>query len=154
MQNDQGCFGIPRRQNPPRSEVWLSGSGGNPNNVRYFSSAPIRYVGAAITYNPSTTLGDSFLINETGVYSVYYSDSQAAAAAGSIGVSVNSSNLGVSISSLPASQIVAYAVNPSGNGQPMAISTCILLNAGDIIRPQSNGAQNNSGAIFRITKVA
>jgi hypothetical protein len=138
----------------PRSELIVnqgSGHGSTNTTIRRFSNV-VKNSGAGITYASSATLGDTFTINEAGVYSISYTD-QNSAASTCFGISVNSTQLTTSITGINASNQVMGTCASSGTESN--VSATLALNAGDIIRAHTNGSPDMTAADnkFRITKV-
>lgn len=157
-------MGLNNPQNLPKptSEICVAqgtgtGFGSTNTNVRTFVSTPVTSTGTDITYTSSSTLGDSFSINTTGVYSISYSDG-GSGTAGFIGITRNSTAL----SSGPGS--VSIAQGKIAISATTAISTAVYtaactLNctAGQTIRAQADTAAVTNGVdnvIFRITRIA
>lgn len=141
----------------PRSEVHVQGSTGYGSTNTYvlrFTNT-IKNIGSAITYADSATLGGSFTINETGVYSISFSMGDTANSF-TVGISLNASSGATQITSLATNQILATA--GAIGGYVGLASVTANLNAGDIIRAQTNyqgnGTVNSSAVRFVITKVS
>jgi hypothetical protein len=139
-----------------RSEVWVyigDGYGSTNNKIRKFTTIG-RRVGKAISYVSSATLGDSWVINESGLYLMQYQDQPSGASF--MGISRNSTQLTTGISAITATDaIIARNVGAAGG----AHCTCgLFLNAGDVIRAHTEGFTPNEGAFyntsFRIMKVS
>lgn len=138
----------------PRSEVLAhtgNGHGSTNTKVRRFTSSSA--VGSAITYADSATNGGSFTVNETGVYSVTYSDSHTSAA--NIGISVDSSTLTTNIESVTIANGKKVIGSLAANGY-IEVSCDLNLNAGSVIRAHTDGTPANAtdNVIFRVTKVS
>lgn len=155
MQNDQGCFGIPKRQNPPRSEVFVSnGNGHGTTNTKIRRFSTIRSIlGDAITYVDDAALGASFIINQDGIYGITYTD-RATANSADLGASVNSTELTTNIQSVLAINVLCSVTSVSSN-YGCAAGT-FFLKARDIVRPHTDGVPNANGDAthFRIVKVS
>jgi len=141
----------------PRSEVHVQGNTdyGSTNTYVLRFTNTIKNIGSAITYADSATLGGSFTINETGVYSISFSMGDTAISF-TVGISLNASSGATQITSLATNQILATA--GAIGGYVGLASVTANLNAGDIIRAQTNyqgnGTVNSSAVRFVITKVS
>lgn len=148
-----GSISSPQAQ----SEVRLQGNAGygstNTRIVRFTNTE--RNVGSAITYATSSTLGDTFTINESGLYSIYFSHGDTVATY-QIGISRNSSQLSTDIQLITANDILAASGRVAG--YVGIASTTVYLTAGDIIRAhtenQLNGTTSSAVVKFQIAKVA
>lgn len=130
-----------------------TGHGSTGTKVRKFTSANTTTVGTAITYAADATNGDTFTINENGVYSIRFSDGYSTGT-GHIGISRNASATTTNIYSLAQAQQIAFTESYTGLvGQ---CSVTIRLNSGDIIRAQTSGVNNISATYcqFRIEKIS
>jgi len=139
----------------------VGGTGGNTTGTtgtttRVFGSTTST-TGAGVTYVSSATNGDSFTINENGVYAITYSD-RASTVGREYGVTVNNPST-TAISSATAAARLLYG-NVQVADRPTPLSGTFRLSAGDVIRAQTDGLSNfvnSSGAIdlyFVITQVA
>ncbi len=140
----------------PRNEVWaVSGVAlGSINTlIPYFAQPPATNIGTAITYVHSTASGDSFVINEPGIYWVgmeFESDSSA-----DFGITLNAP-VATAISAVNPTNRLAYSYyNVVGRVNYGVASNMSWLSAGDIIRPQTNGALGGGMQLewFKIIKV-
>jgi hypothetical protein len=129
-----------------------NGFGSTATMIRRFST--IREVkGTAITYADSATNGASFTINEAGIYHISYMEYQTGA--GTIGISLNSTNLTTQVGPLSITtnnEVLAAITNASSYDSPVSWSG--YLNVGDVIRPHTNGlaAADNDTIKFTIAK--
>ena len=146
----------------PISEIHLDGGGasgagsgngfGSTNTfIRYLGNVR-RMVGTAITYNHSTTLGDSFVINEPGGYAISYTE-YAASGGENFGITVNSTALTTRVDNMandPFRQGFSFAANAvAGN-----LATTLSLNVGDVVRMHTDANGSTNGLLeFRIKKV-
>lgn len=138
----------------PNSFVYLqapNGHGSSNTTVRRWSTT-IASVGSDITYADSATLGGSFTINTTGIYSMSWND-QNSGASEYFGFTINSVQLSTSILSVTTTNTLMVgqsAANISG-----LISVTARLSSGDVIRGQDEGGLNytNNAGRFRITRV-
>lgn len=141
----------------PRSEIWVynssgGGQGSTNTKIRYYNTVG-RSLGTDITRTASTSLGDAFTINVTGVYAISVNDEYSAAAA-VIGISLNSSQLSTDITSITAANVVGIS-NAQGAGAPGGLSVTLNLTAGDVIRVHGGVLDaTNNFASMRITRVA
>lgn len=105
--------------------------------------------GTDITLTQSATLGDSFTINTSGVYSVSYTDGYTAAA-GHFGISLNSNQLSANIASINVAHRLAAGTTGTGsyNG---CVSVTKYFAAGDVIRAHSDVANGNSTGACSLT---
>src|SRR6185312_15286237 len=109
--------------------------------------------GSAITYNPDTTNGDNFVINQDGIYTTRYVDTNSSATA--LGISRNSSVLNVSPASLRNEDLLAFTVLSGSNQYPNTLWTG-FLKTGDVLRAHTehNPNINNDDKIqFWVTQV-
>src|SRR6185312_2458765 len=117
-----------RYSKPCNSSVRVNSCGGNAstnNYIPYWTSVQDN-IGSAITYNSDSSLGDSFVINEDGMYDIYYETSGQAP-----GITKNESGFFTSnINGVTQSMILA-AMNTS-SGDLIAVS--VFLQRGDVIR--------------------
>jgi hypothetical protein len=129
-----------------------NGHGSTNNKIRRFSSIVFN-VGTDITYADSATLGASFTINTTGVYTIDYSDFSTFSAFYT-GISKNSTQLTTSILTITASTKTAAAYRGTA-AEGLYISTTNIFTAGDVIRPHTDGQPNGTTLpTFRITRIA
>lgn len=140
----------------PRSEIHLdtaNGHGSTNTKIRRYSNIR-KNVGPAITYADSATAGASLTINETGVYAITIADSKSGGPS-NCGISVNSSLLTTNSSSLAYSDgLRGITFIPSGGYS--AVTATINLNAGDVVRPHTDGDVDGANArtYFTITKIS
>ena len=140
----------------PRSEVWAvggSGFGSTGTAVRCFTTT-IRNTGTDITYLSDAVNGDTFTINTTGVYT-YNSLDYSTLVTSEAGASINASSTSTVIGSLANTQIWGDVVGVT-TVRVGSSGTCIL-HAGDVVRAQTNGMQNETSATyvyFKICKVS
>jgi hypothetical protein len=147
---------------PPTSEVWYviaNGYGSGGTTTRRWTTNEST-VGSDITYNSSATNGDSFTINTTGIYTVYYADEFGGA--NFMGIVVNSSAgsyLSTNIVSIPYSSTqgnLGYVRSAGGGNIVTSISLTHHFTAGQIITFQTDGAASGGagGDMVRITRIA
>lgn len=130
-----------------------NGYGSTNTVIRRFTTA-VTNQGSDITYADSATLGATFTINTTGIYSVSYTDNFTAA--NTMGISLNSNQLTTVIYSITQSAIL---MTSQAGSTPNGISWTGLLTAADVIRAHTTGAATgtNGGAastFFTIVRVA
>lgn len=149
----------------PRSEVHVTTNAGygSTNTVICRFTNIEENIGTGITYASSATLGDTFTINETGLYAIEYNDQSGRSANTfyAMGVSRNSNQLTTSIASITNSnRLIGLqgSVGPSGaNVWSQTAQITLNLNAGDVIRAHNDGNPMVAGSdfisSFRIVKV-
>ncbi len=127
-----------------------NGYGSTDNKIRRFTNATT--TGGAITRASSAGNGDTFTINEDGVYSMSITDTKATSNSYT-GISVNSNQLTTSIISITAANrlMVGYM---NGDGIP-TYTIVRRLQVGDVIRVHGDGGQNGVAAYegFYIEKI-
>ena len=122
--------------------------------IRRFQTV-VTNTGTSITYADSASLGATFTINSTGVYSITYAD-QCSGSSFSFGASLNSTLLSSSIGDLSLTQRL-FLANTSLSQVIIPASITLRLVAGDVIRAQTSVAstQDNSSAVqFSINRVS
>jgi len=107
-----------------------NGYGSTNNVIRRFTNV-VTNQGNDITYADSATLGASFTINTSGVYSVSYSDQFNTTQ--DMGISVNTSAPTTRISSIPVSEILTSAYTAGANLASCASATAYFP-AGTVLR--------------------
>lgn len=110
--------------------------------------------GNAITAATSATNGNSYTINQKGVYSISFGELGNAATI-NFGISVNSAELTTNIQSITAAnRLIQMAIVSSGNGG--TITWTGVLAAGDVIRPHTDGGAQtaNDFVFFDIRKIS
>lgn len=149
----------------PRSEVWLTGytGYGSTNTMVPRLSTVQKNIGTGITYATSAAAGDSYTIQETGIYAIRFGTGQRGSTTSAmfIGISVNSAQLTTAIQSITAANRLAsqYMVWLNGSWEGTAETNVTLnLTAGDVIRPHTDGNSLVAGGStdlnsFRITKI-
>lgn len=128
-----------------------NGFGSTNTMIRRYQTVD-RNQGTDITYADSATLGASFTINSSGVYAVYIDwDSTSSSYQG---VSVNSNQLTTSIVNINLTNRICYSVTIGVT--LMSTGATIYLNAGDVVRPHTDGVATgaNSRNSFIIVRVA
>lgn len=129
-----------------------NGYGSTNNKIRRFTTT-VTNQGSDITYADSATLGASFTINTSGVYSVTYTD--AFVGGNDFGVSVNTATPTTAIASCALSEIVCMSTTPAVN-QGGCVGSTLYLAAGAVIRAHTDGAAygGTRPTLFTITRVA
>jgi hypothetical protein len=128
-----------------------NGYGSTNTKIRRFTNV-VTNQGSDVTYADSATLGATFTINANGVYAISYNDQFNAA--GSWGISLNSSQLTTGISGVSASDILAVVEGLTAN-YPLSVSVTAYLLAGSVIRAHSDGMAsggNTNMCQFTITR--
>jgi len=151
--------GYPQKGVGQHSVIVNTGNGYGSTNTRIRRFTTIQEnIGTAITYADSATLGASFTINEDGLYEVYYQEHFASASASCAGVSLNTSQPTLGISSInAANRVLMFLVGGSTNADLCSSSGRILkLVAGDVIRPQNENfaASSTAAILFSIRKIS
>lgn len=150
---------FPFEQRVARSEVFVTGSDGygstNTAIIKY--ATQVTNVGTAITYSgvgSGGTNGDSFTINEDGLY--FISQTAAFTAGGfPLGVSKNSSQLTTGIEAITNADRLFVTSGVAANKPGMG-SCLTFLKIGDVIRSSADTNTLTTGdevGSFRITKV-
>lgn len=147
---------VPLSRNVIRSEVWVySGAGHGSTNtaIRRFVTTG-RILGTDISYFPSPTLGDTFVINKDGVYCLSYIDAYSGGQT-NFGASVNSTQLSSNINGLNPADTLGFVNNPTA-GAPAYFGSMVNLKAGDIVRAHTQGVADSTTPLvqFRIVKVS
>jgi microcystin-dependent protein len=93
-------------------------------------------IGADITYADSAADGSSFTVKSSGIYEISYTDRFNVA--GAAGISKNAASLTTNLTSLTASERLAYSDSATAN-YAINVSWMGYLVAGDIIRPHTDG---------------
>lgn len=149
------------------SEFVLENTSGSPGGfgstgtkTRYYGNV-ISSSGSAISRTASSTNGDSFTVNEDGIYTMSASDLLTSPSAGNkrLGFTRNSSSAATSIASLTNTQVLAFTLmNDTGNTTGLFVSWTGFLSATDIIRVQFDDTggflNNDSQTRFRITQLS
>jgi hypothetical protein len=150
----------------PRSEVRLhtsAGVGSTNTAIRRYSTV-VKNIGTAITYASSATLGDSFTINEDGIYSIAVTDGATDAGDASIaGISLNSTQLTTSVYGIAGADRLSWngtrynAAMSVYTGTGAQASWTGFLRAGDVIRSHTQTSFTPDTAAdcsFTIAKVS
>ena len=129
-----------------------NGHGSSSTHIRRFTTV-MTNTGTAITHATSASLGDTFTINEAGIYAIGYSDVYSAGA-GAFGISLNSAALTTSVGSIPVATRKAITLNAAANVTSHC-SAVLKLAAGDVIRPHTASTVDGASDInfFSIRKI-
>jgi hypothetical protein len=131
-----------------------NGYGSTNTTIRRFSTLVLNQ-GTDITYADSATLGATFTIIRSGVYSISFSDSTSSASGMSLGVSLNSTQLTTDINAITAADRLISTNTPPSPNYRGCCSVTVHLVAGSVIRAHTDGASGGGAtAIFTITRVA
>ena len=129
-----------------------NGYGSTNDKIRRFTNI-VRNSGSDITYADSATLGASFTINTTGMYSISFGDQFSSIAW--TGLSLNSTQLTSDISTINVANILSTSYTPAAN--TTAVSTFSgYLTAGDVVRAHTGGTASGNNpqlAMFAIARV-
>lgn len=131
-----------------------NGHGSTDTKIRRFTTALVN-TGTAITYADSATAGASFTINDTGIYTIFYSDRRDGPSPSSyFGFSKNSTQLTTSIQSVAITDR-AGMTKMAAIGIMTSLSRTMRLVSGDVIRPHTDGTTDitSNEAFFSISKV-
>lgn len=133
--------------NFPDSYVRLNtGNGYGTTNtmIRRFLNI-VNQSGTDITYADSATLGGSFTINTTGIYSISYSDQFNAGS--HMGLSLNSTTLTTSITTLTAAETMSVATTSAANAAGVVSFTGLLV-ATSVVRAHANAITQGAQFTF------
>lgn len=129
-----------------------NGFGSTNTAIRIFTNV-IDNIGTAITRATSAADGDSYTINEDGVYSVSYTDRRSSATS-FFGISKNSNQLTTAFESITSAHKL---IGTDAGASVFANTGCsVFLSRGDVIRPHGNLNQDaaDANARFIITQVS
>jgi hypothetical protein len=131
-----------------------NGYGSTNTAIRRFTNV-VTNQGSDITYADSATLGATFTINTTGVYSA--STTGQFNVATDIGLSINSTQLTTGINLITASDVLAVGTTSANNFGANASAT-FYATAGSVIRAHSNASvtagANGAMTQFIIVRIA
>lgn len=130
-----------------------NGYGSTNNKIRRFTTT-VDEIGGAITYSDSATLGATFTINDTGVYTISSTEEEGSGSTAYFGISLNSTQLTTTIASINAADRLAMSSNTGTSGlNRESCSWSGILNKGDVIRAHGSGTNDNSATVaFTISK--
>lgn len=143
---------------PPDTYIIVAGggNGGNSvgstgNRVRCFTGSQVGS-GAGITYAQSTVNGDTFTVNEAGIYALSWTDQRIASAGSeSFGFSKNGTAT-TSITSLAGSAVLQLMTHPTAaTGVLFNVGGTFVLAAGDVVRPHCTGSLDSVSANVRFS---
>lgn len=158
MQNDQGCFGIPKRQRQATGEVQVYGNGGNGTNAtgRRYTTVLVN-TGTAIRYVDDAVNGAIFYIVEPGVYGMTMQD-YGSAGARNIGICYFPLGQLPIPNVAPSSQSTANLVcqgETSSTSIPTVIAGTRRFTAGTIVTPRVEGTNvDGASPMFSIVKIS
>ena len=129
-----------------------SGLGSTNTSVRRFTSVMVD-VGAAITYAPSASLGDSFEINSDGIYSITYTDGRSGGI-GDFSMTVDGVQLTTNPDAQTATSRKIFFHSPAANVEGSQTWSG-SLSAGEVVRAQADSDTDLTGDFvgFHITKL-
>jgi hypothetical protein len=139
----------------PLSYVRLNtanGYGSTNTKIRRFTTT-VNSAGVDITYADSATLGGTFTINTTGVYSVSYSDQFNAAATS--GISINSTQLTTSITAINVVNVLSAQTSAAANFATTNSSTFYAA-VSDVVRAHGDATVSGTNTVacqFTIARV-
>lgn len=127
-----------------------NGHGSTDTKIRRFTNSST--TGSAITRASSAGNGDTFTINEDGLYSGVYNDTNSAAAE-QMGITINDNALTTNVSATSGTIVMSRITAPT-NGFGCA-SFLRYLFVGDIVRCHTNGGMDgtSTAVFFEICKV-
>ena len=139
------------------SEVWVytsNGTGSTATRILQFTTAAVN-TGSAITRASSSSLGDSFTINEAGVYSMFF-QYQNSSGNREFGITKNQSSLTQNITGNPVGEVLCTGAATSTNLRHSCSVTAALA-VSDVIRANTDTNTGDSTTVgdcaFRIVKV-
>lgn len=134
--------------------VHTGNASGSTNTAIMRYTTILTNVGSAITYADSATLGASFTINETGIYSIMMQQTSNLANV-SFGVSKNSTQLTTSVVTINQADRLLYGT-ANDSADTLVLAIVERLTAGDVIRahgPVTYTQHTQSTSRFSIRKV-
>lgn len=142
----------------PRQQVRVNtgnGYGSTNNVIRRFLNQDIN-IGSNITYADSATLGATFTINKTGVYTIIRYE--ASTVTSEFGLSVNSTQLTTAVETISLATYLGMVIIDGALPPlpPVCLSVTSIFTAGDVIRPHDGGSVTGSTDrnIMTITQVS
>jgi len=128
-----------------------NGHGSTDTKIRRFTNSSAE--GTAITRASSAGNGDTFTINEDGIYSLVWTD-RLNGGTQNIGFSLNSSQLTTNLQSITAANRLALVNCPTSTYS--GVTWIGALSVGDIIRCHDEGTSDSADSLskFRIVKIA
>ena len=122
-----------------------NGYGTTNTMIRRFTNI-VSQAGSDITYADSATLGGTFTINASGLYSISYNDQFTGGSSG-VGITLNSATLTTAIATVAVAEILAVAHTPAANLAGCA-SYHGLLAAGAVVRAHTGGVASGTQTSF------
>lgn len=120
----------------------------------------VENVGSSITYASSVTNGDTFTINDTGLYNIVYGDGIATgdASSATLGITKNC-NGDITFFSNSTHNLLSFTGGSNNNGVSHQCSITTRLLAGDVIRAMCTNSSSfnitgSSGPMFSITRIS
>lgn len=147
------AFGCPKK--PINQLILSSSAAASTNTLHRYWSVVNQMDAVPFTYVRSSVLGDSFIINEDGFYSINYQDDTGGGSNSYLGISLNEApgDVSTGITNLAVVQILG-ALQP---GSGVGICTLVFLKAGSTVRVKGNAASmagsTNNGSQFRMFKL-
>lgn len=135
-----------------------NGHGSTNTNIRRFAAIDSSYdnLGTAISLDSNEAVnGQSFTINEAGIYHISYIDGHLTTAP-AYGLSLNSSELTTGPGSISENDLIAISNGTLSGGGFDSISITRFFDVGDVIRAHTDGNLNrtsNNQVMFTITQV-
>jgi hypothetical protein len=151
----QGIGGMAQNAIPSLSYIRLNtanGYGSTNTMIRRFTNI-VNNVGSDITYADSATLGATFTINASGIYSVSFGDQYNSAEY--VGLSLNSTQLTTQIYSVNVANVLSMTQTSSANSQEVASATFYAA-VNSVVRAHTGGAAsglNPNACQFTIARV-
>lgn len=138
-----------------RSEVFVNTPNGfgdtNHSTVRHFTNT-VKNTGTANSYSSSTSNGDTFTINEPGIYAVNYCFDSYSGGNIACYITLNSATLNASPA---ATEVLAVTTSSTTAGAGTCAAATLSLTTNDVLRAQASVANStNPLTSFRVTKVS
>lgn len=146
----QGAGGNLILNSPSSIRVNTSNGHGSVNNTILRFTTTAQNVGNAITYADSATLGNSFTINKSGIYTVSLTCRPGLANA-VFGVSINSNQLTTAIGGITLANRLCLSQSYVSNAT-INCSATVYMVAGDVVRVHTDGGAVNTDAQFNIAE--
>lgn len=142
-------FPVNLRVTTPSIAWYTTGNGHGSTNtkIRIFTTVRTSQ-GTGITYATSAANGDTFTINEKGLYFIQYTDKFSGGTQFNVGISKNSSQLTTDIETITATDRLLY--NNKATNVFTEASGVFLLAATDVIRAHTDGDPDNADARTQI----
>lgn len=120
-----------------------NGHGSTDNKIRRFTNSTTK--GTAITHATSAANGDTFTINEDGMYAIIYTDIYSGNA-NYMGISINSNQLTTIIESITAANVAVIGSSVAAN-RPGTVTLIKRFSVGDILRAHDEGNMDSTSAV-------